>query len=196
MTILSNYIIIIINNIIIFENNGDFMNKDFMKIIMNPIRQRIVQYLIIHGQGTTKEIGAELSDIPPASLYRHVKVLFDNNCIEIADEKKIRGTIERTWKLAQNPIAPVSPEDIATLFRSGLLSLLGNFETYFLSEDAVPQRDLLSLTTSTLMLTDEEFMDMMQKIGNIFDEVIYNQPGDGRKPKRLTFISSPCEKED
>lgn len=172
------------------------MNKDFMKIIMNPIRQRIVQYLIIHGQGTTKEIGAELSDIPPASLYRHVKVLFDNNCIEIADEKKIRGTIERTWKLAQNPIDPVSPEDIATLFRSGLLSLLGNFETYFLSEDADPQRDLLSLTTSTIMLTDEEFMDMMQKIGNIFNEVIYNQPGDGRKPRRLTFISSPCEKED
>ena len=172
------------------------MNKDFMKIIMNPIRQRIVQYLIIHGQGTTKEIGAELSDIPPASLYRHVKVLFDNNCIEIADEKKIRGTIERTWKLAQNPIAPVSPEDIATLFRSGLLSLLGSFENYFLSEDTDPQRDLLSLTTSTLMLTDEEFMDMMQKIGNIFNEVIYNQPGDGRKPRRLTFISSPCEKED
>ena len=196
MTILSNYIIIIINNIIIFENNGDFMNKDFMKIIMNPIRQRIVQYLIIHGQGTTKEIGAELSDIPPASLYRHVKVLFDNNCIEIADEKKIRGTIERTWKLAQNPIAPVSPEDIATLFRSGLLSLLGSFENYFLSEDADPQRDLLSLTTSTIMLTDEEFMDMIQKIGNIFNEVIYNQPGDGRKPRRLTFISSPCEKED
>ena len=172
------------------------MNKDFMKIIMNPIRQRIVQYLIIHGQGTTKEIGAELSDIPPASLYRHVKVLFDNNCIEIADEKKIRGTIERTWKLAQNPIDPVSPEDIATLFRSGLLSLLGSFETYFLSEDVDPQRDLLSLTTSTIMLTDEEFMDMMQKIGNIFNEVIYNQPGDGRKPRRLTFISSPCEKED
>ena len=172
------------------------MNKDFMKIIMNPIRQRIVQYLIIHGQGTTKEIGAELSDIPPASLYRHVKVLFDNNCIEIADEKKIRGTIERTWKLAQNPIAPVIPEDIAALFRSGLLSLLGSFENYFLSEDVDPQRDLLSLTTSTLMLTDEEFMDMMQKIGNIFNEVIYNQPGDGRKPRRLTFISSPCEKED
>ena len=196
MTIRSKDIIIIINNIIIFENNGDFMNKDFMKIIMNPIRQRIVQYLIIHGQGTTKEIGAELSDIPPASLYRHVKVLFDNNCIEIADEKKIRGTIERTWKLAQNPIDPVSPEDIATLFRSGLLSLLGSFETYFLSEDVDPQRDLLSLTTSTIMLTDEEFMDMMQKIGNIFNEVIYNQPGDGRKPRRLTFISSPCEKED
>ena len=70
------------------------MEKDFMKVIMNPIRQRIVQYLMIHGQGTSKEIMEELTDIPPASLYRHVKILAENGCIEIAEEHKIRGTVE------------------------------------------------------------------------------------------------------
>lgn len=172
------------------------MDKDIMKIIMNPDRQRIIQYLIIHGHGTTKEIGSELSDIPPASLYRHIKTLHEHNCIEVVSEQKLRGTIERTWRLVENPMGEVSSQDVALLVQNGLLSLLTSFQQYFASENPDPQKDLLSLSTSTLLLTDEEFMTMMQKIGDIFNEVIYNQPSEGRKPRRLTFISSPCEKEE
>ena len=38
------------------------MEKDFMKVIMNPIRQRIVQYLMIHGQGTSKEYAEDIEN--------------------------------------------------------------------------------------------------------------------------------------
>ena len=72
---------------------------------------------------------------------------------------------------------------------------MADFQKYFAREDADPQKDLLSFTTSTLLLTDEEFMMMMQKIGNVFNEVIYNKPENGRQPRCFTFISSPCEKE-
>lgn len=173
------------------------MDKEIIKIIMNPTRQRIIQYLIIHNEGTTKEIHAELSDIPSASLYRHIKALHEHRCIEVVSEKKLRGTIERTWRLTKDPFGtnPTS-EDITFLFQNGLLSLLSSFQKYFSSEDADPQRDLLSLSTSTLLLTDEEFMNFLQKIGAILNEVIQNQPIEGRKPRRITFISSPCEKED
>ncbi|NCD02951.1 MAG: hypothetical protein EOM00_08140 [Clostridia bacterium] len=189
--------IIIIENIIKFDIKGDdFINSDFTKIIMNPIRQRIIQYLIIHGQGTTGEMKAELTDIPPASLYRHVKALFENNCIEVAEERKVRGTVEKTYRLVQNPIGEVTSQDISILFQTGLMSLMATFQAYFSNPDADPQKDLLSLSTSTLLLTDEEFMDMMQKIGSIFNEVIYNKAGEGRKERRITFISSPCEKEE
>ena len=171
------------------------MEKDFMKVIMNPIRQRIVQYLMIHGQGTSKEMMEELTDIPPASLYRHVKILAENGCIEIAEEHKIRGTVEKTWKLCPNPLGDFSTAAAAALIQSGLLSLMADFQKDFAREDADPQKDLLSFTTSTLLLTDEEFMMMMQKIGNVFNEVIYNKPENGRQPRCFTFISSPCEKE-
>ena len=40
--------------------------QDFTKIIMNPVRQRIVQYLILHEEGTVSSIREELNDIPPA----------------------------------------------------------------------------------------------------------------------------------
>lgn len=172
------------------------MQSDFMKILMNPVRLRIVQYLMIHKQGTTGEMKKELQDIPLPSLYRHVKVLLDSGCIEVIEEHKIRGTVEKTYKLVENPMGDVNSQDISTLFQSGLMSLMVTFQKYFASENADPQRDLLTLSTSILLLTDEEFTEMMQKIGNIFNEVIYNTPEEGRKPRRITFISSPCEKED
>ena len=172
------------------------MDKDFMKVIMNPVRQRILQYLIIHGEGTTKDIGTELSDIPTASLYRHIKMLHEHNCIEVVSEKKLRGTIERTWKLVENPMGEdPSIQDVSLLVQKGLLSLMTSFQKYLSSDNPTPEKDLLSLSTSTILMTDEEFMMFMQKIGNVYNEVIYNQPAEGRKPRRLTFISSPCEEE-
>lgn len=82
------------------------------------------------------------------------------------------------------------------MLQNGLLTLMADFQKYFASENPDPEKDFLSFSTSTLLLTDEEFLEMMQKIGNIFNEVIYNKPENGRKPRRITFISSPCEKED
>lgn len=170
------------------------MKKDMIQIIMNPVRQRIVQYLILHHTGTTGEMKDELNDIPPASLYRHVKILLEAGCIEVVEEVKKRGTVEKKYRLVEKPMGEdISQKEIAMLIQNGLLSLLATFMNYFEQEEVDPQKDMLSLSTSTLMLTDEELMNLFQKIGTAFNEVINNKPGDGRKPRRITFISSPCE---
>lgn len=44
--------------------------------VMNPARQRIFQYFLLHETGTVKEIRKALPDIPSARLYRHIK----NSC--------------------------------------------------------------------------------------------------------------------
>lgn len=176
------------------REENESVKKDLTKIMMNPIRLRIVQYLMIHKQGTTGEMKQELSDISPASLYRHVKILLEAGCIEVFEEKKIRGTTEKTYGLVQQPMGEVTEQDIAGLFQSGMLSLMTSFEQYFAGEDADPKRDMMSFSTSTLLLTDEEFMEFFQKMGEVFNGVIGNQPTEGRKQRRITFISSPCEK--
>ena len=61
---------------------------DLAKIVMNPVRIRIAQYLILHEQGTTAQIGEELSDVPKASLYRHMKMLEDAGLIQVVQENK------------------------------------------------------------------------------------------------------------
>ena len=50
---------------------------ELAEIVMNPARQRIFQYFLLHETGTDKEIRKALPDIPSASLYRHIKILAD-----------------------------------------------------------------------------------------------------------------------
>ncbi len=193
---LTNYIfgvIIITNdNIINDDNNGDYMNKKFAKIVMNPTRQRIVQCLIIKQKATVAEIAEELSDIPKPSIYRHIKTLFDNNCIEVVEETKKRGTVEKTYSLVQNPVGE-SPtnEDVSFLVQSSLMSIMASFTKYFANENANPQKDMLSLSSSTLMLSDEEFMQMFGEIGEVYNKYIMNKPNESRKPRNITIISAP-----
>ncbi|MDO5522241.1 MAG: helix-turn-helix domain-containing protein [bacterium] len=172
------------------------MKKDITKIIMNPIRQRILQFLMINTTGTAGEMKAELHDIPPASLYRHIKVLAEAGLLEVVEEKKIRGTMEKTYALVKQPMGDVNEQDVGNIIQTGLLSLMSSFQKYFMKEGNDPVKDMLSFSTSTLMLSDEEYVQVLMKIGEVLNGVIANQPEEGRKPRRFTIISSPCEEEN
>lgn len=171
------------------------MDFDTMaEVVMNPVRQRIIQYLIVHGKGTAKEMQRDLSDIPVASCYRHIKRLYEAGCIEVTEEKSVRGAVEKTYALVRDSL-PKEPgaKELATVFYTFLLSLQTSFLRYFQREDADAGRDMLALQNSTLLLSDEEFMEFLQKLGAVFAEAAGNKPAEGRKMRRITFISSPGE---
>ena len=169
--------------------------RDFAKIAMNPVRQRIIQYLLLNGKGTAGEIKEELSDIPTASLYRHIKILLEGGCIEVLEEKKIRGTVEKTYGLIAQPMgAAPGQEEVAQLIQSSLMSIMISFRQYFSeNKEADPSKDMIFMSASTLLLTEAEFMEMTGRMGAVINDYIQNKPGQGRQPRRLTMISSPCE---
>ena len=171
------------------------MNKDFTKVIMNPIRQRVIQLLMRRGTATTSQMLEELQDIPQASLYRHLRILLEANCITVVEENKIRGTIEKTYGLAKEPIEEYQKDELSSLVHSTLLSLMGSFQHYFEDEKADPIKDILSLSTSTLLLSDDELRELLSEIGQIINKVADNKPSKDRKERRLTLILSPCEEE-
>ena len=163
---------------------------DLAKIVMNPVRIRIAQYLILHEQGTTAQIGEELSDVPKASLYRHMKMLEDAGLIQVVQENKKRGTVEKVYKLNQE-----NPMGGRELIHSSLLSIMGEFQRYLKREDADPQKDMISLTSAVFLLSDEEFQEFFGKLGELYSSVMNNQPDGKRKPRKLTLISSPVTEE-
>ncbi|MEL1136690.1 helix-turn-helix domain-containing protein [Desulfitobacterium sp. THU1] len=71
--------------------------------LLNPVRMRIFQLFLGHDTETVKRIAEELPDVPPASLYRHVNKLLEDEIIEVCAEYKIRGTVERVYRLKNNP---------------------------------------------------------------------------------------------
>jgi hypothetical protein len=60
---------------------------------------------------TTADLRAELPDVPPTSLYRHLGHLIDAGVLEdVVSERRVRGTLERTYVLSA--ALPVSPADL------------------------------------------------------------------------------------
>lgn len=69
-------------------------------IVLHPVRLRIVQQLGGR-QLTTAALREELPDITQATLYRHVAALIAAQIVTVVDERRVRGTIERTLALGE-----------------------------------------------------------------------------------------------
>lgn len=170
--------------------------EDITKIIMNPTRMRIIQYFMLHENATTTQIRGELEDVPKASLYRQMKILEDANLIRVIEENRVRGAVEKVYEFnKENPMGgnENSIKDGLQIINSSLLSLMGEFNRYFVQENVDPIKDLLFLSTSTLLLSDEEFKEFTGKIGGVFNQVIQNKVNKDRRIRRITLISSPSE---
>lgn len=172
------------------------MGRDFADVIMNPVRQRIAQYLILHRTGTVNEIATALSDVPRPSLYRHMNVLLEAGCIEVVAQKSVRGAVERTYALVEKPMGDPGPEDIARLMQGMIARLQLSFARYFARPDADPARDGLGLSSSVLMLTDEELRELLGRIGAVYNDYIQNGPGEGRRPRNIFWIIAPEDGEE
>lgn len=172
------------------------MDQSFAGIIMNPVRQRIVQHLLLHGAATVNDIAADLSDVPRSSLYRHMRILQEAGCIVVTEERAVRGAVQKVYALVAQPMGDApSQQEVLQLIQGIFASVMCSFTAYFAREDADPQRDLLSVSSSTLMLSDAELMELFGRIGAICNDYIQNGPAQGRKPRTIVFVSAPADNE-
>lgn len=141
------------------------MKREYINAAMNPARQRILQTIILKGSCTTAQIGETLEDIPRASLYRHMKCLFDAVVIEVLGEETKRGQAEKIYAL-KNP----------------------HYE-----ENDSKDMDMLSVGSAVVYLDDKEYMEFFREYEKILEHLLEKRPSKNRKARRITLISSPCE---
>lgn len=169
------------------------MKKDYMKACMNPTRQRIIQVIMIKKEATSADIGEELPDIPRASLYRHIKVLLDAEVITVVKEEFKRGSMEKTYAIATQMPYEDTNEEYNSLIQSALMGLQGEFYRYFNGENPDPQRDLLTLGSASMMMSDEEMMEFIKAYGELIQRYMLNKSAGGRKIRKVTLVISPNE---
>ena len=168
------------------------MKTEIADVFMNPVRQRIIQYLLVHEKGTVKEIKKALPDVPSASLYRHIKILNDNAFIIVVGENKIRGTVENVYQL--NREALEVDDENGTAVQMSLLSLCAAFAKYFSSGNANPKKDLLMLTSCALTLTDEEFIKFLTELNEVTTKYMSKPVAETSVSRQITLVSSPVDK--
>ena len=164
---------------------------EMAEIVMNPVRQRIFQYLLVHETGTVKEIRKALPDVPSASLYRHMKILTENAILTVVGENRIRGTVERIYSLNKSALE-IDDADGAAV-QTALLGTCASFAKYFSGGSPYPKKDLLLMTTCTLTLNDEEFTDFLSEINQVAVKYMDIPIKEDRKARQITLISAPTD---
>lgn len=168
------------------------MEKELTDLIMNPTRMRIIQFMMLHQHGTATEIGSDLSDVSQASIYRNIKILLDAGVLEVISETPVRGTVEKTYAMNMEFGKDVGQQEGEQLIKQALLSILASFDHYFEENPVVdPVKAVICLSSATLLINEEEFMDIAMGYQKLIEPYLNNKPGNGRKERMMTIISSP-----
>ena len=72
-------------------------------LLLHPVRLRIVQAFLGDRALTTSDLAAELADIPPASLYRHVARLVDAGVLAVVGIFRQRAKQRRQQSVPGRP---------------------------------------------------------------------------------------------
>jgi len=169
------------------------MRDTYIDACLNPVRQRILQVFIEKKEASAAQILEVLTDIPRASLYRHIKILADAGVIETVREVPKRGSVEKFYALAAPPAEAKTNAGMNQMIQSALIALANDFSRYFLEEGKDPQKDMLTVGQATLMLSDEEFVTFLTEYSQLLAKYLHNKPSDERKTRKITFISSPAD---
>jgi DNA-binding transcriptional ArsR family regulator len=169
-------------------------------LLVHPVRLRILQTFLGDRSLTTSDLIAELADIPAASLYRHVARLVEAGVLAIVAERRVRGSVERTYELRLQS-AVVGPEELAAMsvddhrqaFMTFVAGLLGDFDRYLARGDIDLVRDGVSYSMAAAWLDDAEYAEMMREIVAVLQPRYENPPGPARKRRILASVLLPAD---
>jgi DNA-binding transcriptional ArsR family regulator len=150
-------------------------------LFLHPVRMRIVQHLS-KGVATVHELKEWMSDVPQATLYRHLNRLTKNKIIHIVDERKIRGAVEKTYAMQEDSpymtveeLEQLSGEEHLKLFMTFLSSVTGQARSYLLNNPD-HSGDLFGYNQLDLYLTTEELKELNEGMNELLSKFKSNRP--------------------
>ncbi|VEF46226.1 Helix-turn-helix domain [Bacillus freudenreichii] len=171
------------------------MKESKADIILHPVRMRIIQTLVNGRKRTVQQIGEKLSDVPQATLYRHLKKLLDAKIVEVVEKNPIRGAVEKVYALPDqagvislDDIEKWTAEEHMDAFLKFMSIVLGDFERYVNQEDFNFQKDGAGYRQVSFYATDEEYQNFIEKVGKELAKLTSNKEIPGRRRRTMTTI--------
>jgi len=167
-------------------------------LLLHPVRLRIVEAFLGDRALTTSALAAELADVPPASLYRHVARLVNAGVLGVVAERRVRGALERTYVLrltaatvGLDEVAAMSADDHRQAFMAFVAGLLGDFDRYLARGDIDLLRDGVGYRMAGLWLDDAEYAELLRELTRVLQPKLAHPPGPGRKRRILGYVLMP-----
>jgi DNA-binding transcriptional ArsR family regulator len=141
-------------------------------VVMHPVRLRIIQQL--GGRElTTAALRDALPDVTQATLYRHVAALVEADILTVVAERRVRGTVERTFALGER-VAHVGQQELQAMsdaqLQGSFLTFLGHvaddFDRFIAADDPA-LRDLLGFGQTNLYVNEEDLARIQAGLGEL-----------------------------
>lgn len=171
-------------------------------LLLHPVRLRIVQAFLGDRALTTSQLAAEMSDVPPGSLYRHVARLVEAGVLAVVAERRVRGAVERTYvlrlstaQLGPAEAAAMTPDDHRQAFMAFVAGLLGDFDRYLARGHPDLMRHGVGYRMAGLWLTDAELAEFVRDLVVVIQPRLANPPAPGRHRRVVAGVALPGPEE-
>jgi DNA-binding transcriptional ArsR family regulator len=170
--------------------------NNIYNILLNPIRVRIIKVVAKKQNVTASEILENMKDVSRTTLYRHLNILIEADILTVVEEKKVRGSLERVMALNISKISENSQKaDIPHETFQFLMTIYAKFENYFKKDKRDSEKNMIFLNNTVMMMDDKEFENFISDLQKLFVKYDFDST-EGRKPRDISIISSPVEKEN
>ena len=165
-------------------------------LILHPIRVRIV-YAVEGRAMTSSQIALEVPDVPPASLYRHIKKLHAAGVLVVTQERRVHGAVERIYEVEPSAVMVdvrklVSSRDKSIRYFEVFLSCLRQaFARYTAQPIFDLKKDGVTFYSEFAYLSDEEQIAFNRGVRELITAVKKNALEGSRRRRNLSLIALP-----
>jgi len=117
----------------------------------------------------------------------------------VVAERRVRGTVERTYtlRMAAAQIQPgearaMSFDEHAQAFMAYIAGLMGDFDRYLASSPADPIADGADYRVAAMWLSDGEFAEFVRDLVLVVTPRLANAPGPGRRRRMMYNVFLPA----
>jgi DNA-binding transcriptional ArsR family regulator len=160
-----------------------------LELIGHPVRLRIVHALRGGHVLTTAQLCTRLPDVSKAMVYRHVDLLVSGGVLEVAYEQRVRGAVERHYRLGKVTIdqEKLTADDYRQGFGVVLAVLAAEFGAYLDREGADPIADLVGIRQHAVWLSRAELVELIGELRAVLAPRLAQE----RTAKRTQYLISP-----
>ncbi|HEY1574761.1 MAG TPA: helix-turn-helix domain-containing protein [Pseudonocardiaceae bacterium] len=167
-------------------------------VLLHPVRLQIVKAFLGDRALTMAQLATEIDQVPAGSLYRHVALLTEAGVLRVSAERRVRGTVERTYtlrlsatRIGPDELASMTAEDHTHAFMTFVAGLLADFDRYLAAGQVDLVRDGVSYATEALWLDDAEYAELIRDLAAVLDVRRAHGPAPGRRRRLLSAVWQP-----
>lgn len=187
---------------------------DTLELLVHPVRLRIVNAMRGDRMLTTSQLCELVPNVSKATVYRHVDALAVGGILEVAEERRVRGAVERAYRLRADRAAidaevdgtgdetrdgdraagPGQRKDAyRRAFAVAMAALAAEFDAYLDHDDADPVADLVGFRQHAVWLDRAELESLIGDLREAIAPRLAHPAAEGRDRYLLSPVLFPTE---